>query len=122
MVVVLLQGTLLLLLWSAEAYFVASPNQRLFQGTIASKAVVASQRAVKKPRSRTTTMFIGELKAKKEGKKKLIDASPLGNLKVPSVGIGTISWSSDSRKLFCVCVCRTSPRSMCLTRIATRSD
>jgi hypothetical protein len=60
-----------------------------------SSNALGSQHALQQ---RSRTFMVVEGAEKVEQKIKVPDVTELGNLKVPSVGIGTISWSSDSSK------------------------
>ena len=88
---------------SVVAGFVTvSPNhQRLLSTTrtSSSSAAASPSKGVSLPMLSPPAMFIGELiSTTKKGsqKRKLMDSTSIGNLRVPSVGVGTISWSSDS--------------------------
>ena len=83
----------ILLLAQVSAYFVpASRNVRLHH----SLSSYENHRASTIKRS-AMAMFLEGFKSK--SKQELVeDTAKLGILTVPSVGIGTISWSSDSRK------------------------
>jgi len=52
--------------------------------------------------ARSLTMFLGGESKKLIGK---ADTTKIGTTTVPSVGIGTISWSSDSCEFCKCCVC-----------------
>jgi hypothetical protein len=85
--------TVLLLLASATDAFVArSKSSKAFRFEITAGG---PQHALQQ-RSRTWMAVEGAEKV--EQKIHGPDVTELGNLKVPSVGIGTISWSSDSSK------------------------
>ena len=76
-----------------SAYFVpAARNVRLHQ----SLSFYEKHRATTTKRSAMAMFLEGSKPQSKEGL--LADTAKLGILTVPSVGIGTISWSSDSRK------------------------
>lgn len=44
------------------------------------------------------SMYLGGTKTPQVPSSKVMDTTSLGSLTVPKVGVGTISWSSDSRK------------------------
>lgn len=74
---------------AASAYsFVQTPNARSISGLRAPNA------GSSKNSHDSMTMFLGQTKTTKT----VTDTTTIGTTPVPSVGVGTISWSSDSRK------------------------